>query len=283
MTTAAHKLTLCVNTPTVTARLLQRHFPHLLVPKGAAFAESGAEALQRIQNEVFDVVLLDIHMPDPAGPDGLTCAQAIRQGETCSLASQPNRYAHIIAVTNDCDPLHRSLYRAALLDGLIPKPIRLNHLRQFLETISELANSSCRSGKVPLINETLGPPPLPPALSHEERVFFDPSRSVFPSEPFVQTLVDQTRRSVDMLEKSRSAGRGLKCWVHGSSNAAREGGSPLTASTAASPGTPDSTPLLSPRPSATTKREDWTSHVRPWGDNDVEHCNESVFLRSPIV
>lgn len=133
----------------VTKRFLQRKFAHLVNPKGAVYARSGSEALQRIQEEVFDLILLDMHMPGPSGPHGLDCAQIIREGQLPGSAAQANRTSRIVAVTSDCEPWQRDQYRSALLDGLIPKPVCQAHLGTFLEIVQQETQSVQRSEGFP--------------------------------------------------------------------------------------------------------------------------------------
>lgn len=159
--------------------MLQLKFPHLLTGGGAMYARSGAEALERAQNEVFDVILLDMHMPAPHGPDGLYCAQSIRDGLP-GTAGQANRLAHLVAVTTEAESGHRETYRP-LLDGLIPKPVRLGHLQLFLEAVQEEAEWSHpyaprlgRPGCSCSGHMEADAIPLPPSPS-DERIFFDAS------------------------------------------------------------------------------------------------------------
>lgn len=123
--------------PSVTRRMLQTKFADLLVSQGPICAASGAEGLMYAQTHAFDLILLDMHMPPPCGPDGLPLTQAIRRGLP-SAEGQANRQTCIVALTTECEPSHREIYRSASLDGLIPKPLRQYHLGMFLRAVAKL-------------------------------------------------------------------------------------------------------------------------------------------------
>ncbi len=87
------------------------------------FADDGAQAVEAVRSERFDIILMDIQMPVM---DGFAATREIRDlGGWC--ASVP-----IIAVTANEMVQDRSIYDGAGLDDLVPKPI---DMRQFAETI----------------------------------------------------------------------------------------------------------------------------------------------------
>lgn len=198
-------------------RILQRKLSHLLDSAHLVSVTSGAEALQRVQTDVFDVILLDMHMPSPMGPDGLPCAQIIREGSLPGPASQANKFCHIVAVTTESQPEHRDTYRAASLDGLIPKPVCQSHLQAFLEAVQQQAvcardaseapgmaalGSRGESGQVTL--------PLPPAFNQQDRAFFDGAQQTKATgagapasvgKLYLRRLKEQTRLNLNALER----------------------------------------------------------------------------------
>ena len=87
---------------------------------------SGAEALEAWENDAWDAVFMDIHMP---GMDGLAAAARIRERETeTGRARTP-----IIALTASVLTHEVSAYRAAGMDDYLPKPIELNRLLSLLQ------------------------------------------------------------------------------------------------------------------------------------------------------
>jgi CheY-like chemotaxis protein len=81
-------------------------------------AASGAEALERLSVMAYDLILMDIHMPNMSGPE---CLVRIRQ------LGGSNRETPVIAVTAD---LSRQVaeYRRLGFDAVVFKPISLRTL-----------------------------------------------------------------------------------------------------------------------------------------------------------
>jgi signal transduction histidine kinase/CheY-like chemotaxis protein/ligand-binding sensor domain-containing protein len=84
--------------------------------------EDGAEAVKKFQERFFDVILMDIQMPEM---DGLEATRAIRSGK----GNQP----FIISMTANAMQEDRDLCFAAGMDEYIPKPIKLDDLVSALE------------------------------------------------------------------------------------------------------------------------------------------------------
>ncbi len=91
-------------------------------------ANNGQEALNKLENESFDVVLMDVQMPIM---DGLEATGLIRQREQVSGAHIP-----IIAMTAHAMKGDRERCLAAGMDGYIPKPIRAQDLYTAVEAIT---------------------------------------------------------------------------------------------------------------------------------------------------
>ncbi|MEI6484413.1 MAG: response regulator [Betaproteobacteria bacterium] len=85
----------------------------------ATFCENGELALQALQKEDYDVVLMDIHMPVM---DGLTATRTIR-----ALASEKSTVP-VIALTADVFKEARESAAAAGVNAFIPKPVQLQEL-----------------------------------------------------------------------------------------------------------------------------------------------------------
>jgi CheY-like chemotaxis protein/HPt (histidine-containing phosphotransfer) domain-containing protein len=81
----------------------------------AALAKNGKEAVEQIAEHQFDLVLMDVQMPEM---DGLTATQHIRASEEFSGRHQP-----IIAMTARAMRGDREVCLAAGMDGYISKPI----------------------------------------------------------------------------------------------------------------------------------------------------------------
>jgi two-component system sensor histidine kinase RpfC len=105
----------------VTAKILQRagHEPHLV--------ETGDAALDALEQERFDLVLLDINMP---GTSGLDVVKLYRFGH------MDERHLPMVALTADATTETRALCQEAGMDGYITKPVEAARL---LKVIEELA------------------------------------------------------------------------------------------------------------------------------------------------
>lgn len=91
-------------------------------------AESGDAALQRIAEELPDLVLLDMNMP---GMSGLETLQRIRElpGASGKLP--------VVAMTADQKERHQELYRENGLDGYLAKPINPTRIESEIRVVME--------------------------------------------------------------------------------------------------------------------------------------------------
>jgi PAS domain S-box-containing protein len=93
----------------------------------ADLVSNGCEVLQHLQGNTYDVVLMDVQMPEM---DGITATQHICQ--TWPQAQRPR----IIAMTANAMPEDRENCLAAGMDGYLSKPIRLEALSKVLSECS---------------------------------------------------------------------------------------------------------------------------------------------------
>lgn len=87
----------------------------------AAFVENGQLALEAVQNEHFDLILMDIHMPVM---DGLSATRAIRS------LPMPVSQIPIIALTADVMLEARDKAMAAGVDDFVTKPVHMGELHR---------------------------------------------------------------------------------------------------------------------------------------------------------
>jgi two-component system, sensor histidine kinase and response regulator len=108
----------------VNQRLVQAILKH----RGHApvLAASGPEALAALDEGTFDLVLMDLHMPEM---DGLATAAAIRAREAVTGAHLP-----ILALTASAGAGDEQRCLAAGMDGFITKPIRAEELIARIES-----------------------------------------------------------------------------------------------------------------------------------------------------
>jgi len=105
----------------------QRLTVRLLEKRGhtVAVAGNGLEALAALRKESFDLVFMDVQMPEM---DGYEATAAIREEETKS-----GRHQQIIALTAHAMKGDRERCLAAGMDGYLSKPIRPEELDEVLE------------------------------------------------------------------------------------------------------------------------------------------------------
>jgi signal transduction histidine kinase/DNA-binding response OmpR family regulator len=105
----------------------QRLVVRLLEKRGhrVVVAGTGLEALQALEKESFDLVLMDVQMPEM---DGLEATTAIREKEKSSGRHQP-----VVALTAHAMKGDREKCMAGGMDGYLSKPIRPQELDQLLE------------------------------------------------------------------------------------------------------------------------------------------------------
>lgn len=110
----------------------QKVVTHMLSRMGydADVVASGVEVLEALDRQAYDVILMDVQMPEM---DGVTASQLIRAQQP------PDRQPRIIAVTASALPGDRELYLSAGMDDYISKPI----------SVQELASALTRSMTIP--------------------------------------------------------------------------------------------------------------------------------------
>ena len=91
-------------------------------------AANGAIALERLSQDAFDLVLMDVQMPEM---DGLTATKLVRQQERLS-----KRHTPIIAMTANAMKGDREKCLDAGMDHYISKPIRFEELINAIARVS---------------------------------------------------------------------------------------------------------------------------------------------------
>jgi CheY-like chemotaxis protein/HPt (histidine-containing phosphotransfer) domain-containing protein len=92
-------------------------------------AGNGREALAAWQTATFDVILMDVQMPEM---DGFEVVDAIRRRQREAGSSSPSHRAPIIALTAHATEGDRDRCLAAGMDDYLSKPIRPKQLREAL-------------------------------------------------------------------------------------------------------------------------------------------------------
>ncbi len=110
--------------------LVNQHLTRLLLEKrshNVAVVCNGREALQALDQQVYDLLLMDIQMPEM---DGFDATALIRKNEEVTGDHLP-----IIAMTAHAMKEDRERCLAAGMDGYISKPISRNELFEVIESV----------------------------------------------------------------------------------------------------------------------------------------------------
>jgi CheY-like chemotaxis protein len=92
----------------------------------ADVAGNGLEAVDAARHQSYDLVLMDVHMPEM---DGIEATQIIRG------ALAPERQPRIVAITAAAMTEDQQACLAAGMDSFLTKPVRPEHLMQLLQSM----------------------------------------------------------------------------------------------------------------------------------------------------
>ena len=93
-----------------------------------ALAETGRQAVEAVERQSFDLVLMDIQMPEM---DGLEATAAIRRAEETT-----GRRVPIVAMTAHAMAGDRERCIGAGMDGYVTKPLKVGELFAVIETLA---------------------------------------------------------------------------------------------------------------------------------------------------
>ncbi|MBW4693572.1 MAG: response regulator [Lyngbya sp. HA4199-MV5] len=113
-------------------------------------AENGLEVIEALQHQPYDVVLLDVQMPEM---DGLEAARWICQ------QMPPHLRPYLIAITANAMPGDRDMCLRAGMDHYMSKPIRMQDLGQVLEQCKPLNHA------IALVDDHVSPASTKPLTS----------------------------------------------------------------------------------------------------------------------
>ncbi len=109
----------------------------------ATIVETGEDALAALRNTRYDVVMMDLEMPDM---DGIEATRRIRNGEVgADRADVP-----VIAVTAHVFSEVREKCEAGGMDGYIAKPLSINELRRTLAEVADMGPATRKQPSPPI-------------------------------------------------------------------------------------------------------------------------------------
>jgi CheY-like chemotaxis protein len=103
----------------------------------ADLARDGQEVLDALARQPYDVILMDVQMPEI---DGLEVTRRIRRELPC------DRQPCILATTAHAMPGDRERCFAAGMDGYLSKPLQMSDLAAALAAVSPLRSSPAARG-----------------------------------------------------------------------------------------------------------------------------------------
>jgi two-component system, sensor histidine kinase and response regulator len=147
-------------------------------------ADNGRQALEKLADNGFDLVLMDIQMPEM---DGIEATRRIRAG-----APGIDPLVPVIALTAHAMPGDRQRYLKAGMDAYIPKPIEKE---TFLATVENMGAQA----PDPEIEAHLDPAPLKELRQLEEGGFFS-------LRDYVDTFISDGKNRLEALAVALKAG-----------------------------------------------------------------------------
>jgi len=91
--------------------------------------KNGLQVLEKLENSHFDLILMDINMPQMNGMD---CAKAIRMLPDATKAKVP-----IIAITGNAANYTMDDFKEAGIDDYLPKPLNFDSLVEMVKKYSD--------------------------------------------------------------------------------------------------------------------------------------------------
>ena len=173
---------------------------------------TGREAVEAAKREVFDLILMDIQMPDM---NGLEATAAIR-----ALESENGRHQPIVAMTANAMKGDRERFLAAGMDDYIAKPFDPGDLQRILDHAPAVANSSA-SINHPNEPEMPTQQPFdtidPSAASADADSLYDWQRTVKQAggseemaRILAQVYLDESKTLIDQMQAAFEAGDAAK-------------------------------------------------------------------------
>ena len=150
----------------------------------------GAEALRAVEQEPFDVVLMDLQMPEM---DGFQSAARIRASESNTIATLP-----LVAVTAHAMKGDRERVLQAGFDAYLTKPINIPEL---IETIEAVIPEYAGVSRVVLNSEERNPRPTGAVFSEDE-LLGRTNQDIELARDLVQLFLDHRQEWLNDLDRA---------------------------------------------------------------------------------
>ena len=176
----------------------------------ASVTNNGREAVDALERERFDLVFMDLQMPEL---NGLEATQAIRERQQ-QTSQFPNFTPPVIVIAMTASAMvgDRDKCLACGMDDYISKPVRPEDVRTAIERwggkIQGLQNEAGAATESPHTNESVpmpNQPELPPAVDVERLMEFSDGTAESLRE-LINLYLDQTRKQLDQLQLAVTTG-----------------------------------------------------------------------------
>lgn len=172
----------------------------------AHFVGSGREAVQAVREQSFDIVLMDLHMPDL---DGVAAAREIRALPNAAMATVP-----IIALTADAFPQTRERCLLAGMNDFLPKPVSPEDLAAALRRL--FGHDAVVAAVQPPSDPSI-PPPQEQGDNLIDMAAIDAALRGIPRArlaTLIDEFLDQGPRTVARMRTAVREGQALELRVH---------------------------------------------------------------------
>lgn len=95
--------------------------------------KDGEQVISKLENEDFDVILMDINMPKM---NGMECSKQVR-----ALPDRQKAETPIIAISGNANNYSEEDFKNVGINEYIPKPIDFDHLVETVNKYTETANA----------------------------------------------------------------------------------------------------------------------------------------------
>ncbi len=164
----------------------------------AHFSANGAEALQAVRERRFDVVLMDLHMPEM---DGIAATRAIR-----ALPDPTRSTVPIVALTADAFDETRERCLVVGMNDFLTKPVSPQKLSTSLRRLFGAA-------RVPASGAPAAPQPLPArgdAQAIVDQAVIDAALQAMPRERLAEMIEAFLEQGPQTVQRLRAAVRGAQ-------------------------------------------------------------------------
>ncbi|MCX7867903.1 MAG: response regulator [Limisphaera sp.] len=170
----------------------------------ADVAQNGLEALAALEREPYDLVFMDLQMPEM---DGLAATQAIRERQN---APQPpphfNRRIVIVAMTASAMQSDRDRCLAAGMDDYLAKPIRPEDVRQVVERWGPVFQAAAAPAAAAPAQSNPGSTPSEEPAVDMKRLLEFAEGDMDNLRELVSLYLQQTTQQLNQLRAAVSAG-----------------------------------------------------------------------------